>query len=234
MRMILLVPSRGRPHNITRLVQSMQDTCQGETRLAVGLDRDDPALPLYPSIVPHRYEVRSGMRQVVAWINHLAVQFAGECDAIGTVGDDNVFRTPGWDLRIAEALERTPFAFGNDLYPRAPGSLCCHVFCRSEIVARLGYLGPPQLRHMYVDPVWMAWGQAAGITYLHDVIVEHLHYTNGKAAYDPSYAASVGFMGADESAYREYCRSGRLNADIRKIDPAARQYSGAELEEMSR
>ncbi len=169
------------------------------------------------------------MRQVVAWVNYLAREFAGQFDAIGHVGDDNIFKTPGWDLEIARALEKTPFAFGNDLYPRPPGSLCCHIFCRSEVVARVGYLGPPALKHMYVDPVWMAWGKATGITYLHDVHIPHLHYTTGQASFDTSYAASTGAMGEDFAAYAEYCRSGQLNADILKIDPEGRQYTPREL-----
>lgn len=234
--MVLLVPSR-RPAGVARLINSLLDTCHGETHLVIGVDEDDPAREQYPVPwigAPFRYEVHPGLRQVVAWINHLAVTYAPHYDAVGTVGDDNVFLTPGWDLAVADALGRTPFAFGNDLYPRPPGSLCCHIFCRSEVVKRLGFLGPRCLRHMYVDPVWMAWGKAAGITYLNEVIIEHLHYTNGKSPYDLSYAASSGFMGPDQEAYRQYCRSGQLNADIRVIDPAARQYTAEELEVLTR
>lgn len=232
MRTLLAVPSRERPGNIDRLISTMAAMCQGETKLVVGLDTDDPRRRQYPQAAPGGpffYEVQSGMRQVVAWINYLAVKYAGEYDIIGHVGDDNVFQTPGWDLAIADALTKTPFAFGNDLYPRPPGSLCCHIFARSEVVTRLGYLGPPVLRHMYVDPVWMAWGKATGITYLHDVHIEHLHYSNGKGSYDNSYAASTAMMTPDFLAYGEYCRSGRLNEDIRKIDPAGRQYTPEEL-----
>jgi hypothetical protein len=224
---VLAVPSRERPGNIARLWDTMEKTCRAGTELVVGLDEDDPALLQYPA--GPAYRVRSGLRQVVAWINELAVPLAREYRYIGHVGDDNVFKTVGWDVRVREALEKTPFAFGNDLYPRPPGSLCCHIFCRSEVVTALGYLGPPCLRHMYVDPVWMAWGKATGITYLHEVIIEHLHFTAGKSPYDLNYASSAACMGSDFEAYREYCRSGQLNADARKIDPAGRQYTPDEL-----
>lgn len=237
MKLLMLVPSRERPGNISRLIQTMEATCQGQTELVVGVDSDDPTLSQYPQPAPGApfwYVKKSGLRQVVAWVNFLAAEYAGLYDAVGHVGDDNVFNTPGWDLAIADALEKTPFAFGNDQYPRPPGSLCCHIFCRSEVVARLGYLGPPSLRHMYVDPVWMAWGKATGITYLHDVNIEHLHYSNGKAGYDASYAASTSMMQPDFTAYVEYCKPGqdgqsRLNQDILKIDPDGRQYTDEEL-----
>lgn len=153
------------------------------------------------------YEVRSGLRQVVAWINELAVPLAesGEYDYIGHIGDDNLPSTPGWDVQIMEALEKTPFAYGNDLYPgRIPGALSCHVFMRSSVVRALGYFGPPGIRHMYVDVAWMAWLTACGGTYLNDVIIEHLHYTCGKAPVDESYALSTGLIPADLEAWHAY------------------------------
>jgi hypothetical protein len=213
--LLLAVPSRGRPRNIARLWEAMQATCQGDTTLAVGLDADDPARWDYP--YGPAYEIRDGLRQVVAWINELAVPHAGEYRYIGHIGDDNVPSTPGWDVAIMEALEAAPFAFGNDLYPlRAPGSLCTHVFTRSEVVAALGYLGPPVLRHMYVDDVWMAWGQACGITFLPGIHLEHLHFTTGKAALDSTYVESQRSFAADAAAFTAYCATG-LDADIARI-----------------
>ena len=213
----LVVPSRERPENIARLWDIMEKTCRAGTVLVVGLDEDDPMRDQYLPLATN--QVRSGLRQVVAWINELAVPLAKEYRFIGNVGDDNVFRTVGWDAHIREALEKTPFAFGNDLYPgRAPGSLCCHIFCRSEVVTALGHLGPRCLRHMWVDNVWWLWGQAVGITYLDDVRIPHLHYTAGLAPYDRSYAASTSLMAADSAAYREYCADPHgLRADIRKL-----------------
>jgi hypothetical protein len=194
----------------------MDATCRGDTHLLVGLDEDDPQRGEYPGGV--EYVVESGLRQVVAWVNHLAVPRVDDYRFTGHYGDDNIPRTAGWDVAIMEALERTPFAFANDLYPRAPGSLCCHIFCRSEVVKALGYLGPPVLRHMYVDPVWMAWGEATGISYLHDIIIEHLHYSVGKSPLDESYRTSNAVTTADLIAYNAYCDDpAGLNADIRKL-----------------
>ena len=221
--LLLVVPSRGRPGNIARLWEAMQATCQGDTTLLVGLDADDPTAQSYPQ--GPVYRARAGLRQVVVWINELTMPLMGGSSPvsdyryIGHIGDDNVPRTKGWDVRVMEALELTPFAFGNDLYPyRPPGALCCHVFCRSEVIRALGYLGPPSLRHMYVDDVWMAWGQAAGITFLQDVIIEHLHYSAGKSEPDDNYRESAVYFGADSAAYTAYCNDpAGLGADIRKL-----------------
>jgi len=237
----LLVPSQ-RPQNIKRLLGTLRDTCQGDTSLVVGVDYDDPRLPEYsfgPEFLTetfrgYRFDRHENLKRVVPWMNRLAQDYWQQFDIVGHVGDDNTFDTPGWDLEVARALEDTPFAFGNDLYPRPPGSLCCHIFMRADIIGRLGYMGPPVLKHMYVDPVWMAWGKATGITYLHHVQIEHHHYSNQKASFDISYANSTGVMGEDFVAYGQYCRrsadgQSQLNKDILKIDPSGRQYTDEEL-----
>jgi hypothetical protein len=122
--LLLAVPSRNRPASIARLWDAMANTCRTDAELVVGLDEDDPQRPEYPP--GPEYEVRAGMHQVVAWTNELAVPRASMYRAIGAIGDDNVPHTDGWDVKIMGALEKTPFAFGNDLYPgRAPGTLCC-------------------------------------------------------------------------------------------------------------
>lgn len=198
----------------------MAQTCRGDTSLLVGLDDDDPALPEYlalDSSVRDQMTVEPDLHQVVAWMNRLAMPNADGYKYIGHIGDDNVPSTIGWDVAIMEALEKTPFAFGNDLYPhRPPGALCCHVFMRSEVIRALGYFGPPSLRHSYVDDVWMRWGGAAGITFLANVIIEHLHHTAGKSPMDLNYAVSGALMGDDSVAFTQYCAEG-LDEDIKKI-----------------
>lgn len=213
--LLLAVPSRGRPGNITRLRDALKATSTAETDLLVGLDDDDPTWRDYPDGVSYRS--RPDLHKVTAWTNYLVSLELGNYRAFGQVGDDNVPATPGWDTAIMEALEKTPFAFGNDQYhSREPGTLCCHVFMRAEVVKTLGYFGPPSIAHMYVDVAWMAWGRACGITYLHDVLIPHLHYTAG-APHDATYANSYAGTGADLQAWHAYSRGGQLNADIRKL-----------------
>ncbi len=213
-KLLLVVPSRGRPENIARLYQALEETCDEQTDLIVGLDEDDPARDQYPDGI--EYVIRADLHGVVPWMNELALSRVNDYNYIGMIGDDNVPRTTGWDSQIISALQKTPFAFGNDLYPREPGSHCAHIFCRSEIIKTLGYLGPPQLRHMFVDNSWLEWGKACGITYLHDVIIEHLHFTTGKASYDKTYEAAVDRWDSDKASWDAY-QSGKLQEDIDRI-----------------
>jgi len=217
----MLVPSRGRPQNIARLWDAMKGTCAASTSLLVGLDADDPQRDAYPP--GPGYVVQDGLRYVTAWVNHLALMTLGSYRFAGHFGDDNVPETPGWDERICQALGRQPFAFANDRYPRAPGSLSCHIFMRADVVRTLGYFGPPEISHMYVDVAWMAWCLACGHEYLDDVMIPHHHYTLG-AAHDDTYARSYARTAADLSAWHAYSRRGLedgepggLNGDIAKL-----------------
>lgn len=203
----------------------MQATCQGETDLVVGLDSDDETIGEYPD--GPGYEIRGDMqRQVVGWINALAMPRAGKYRAIGHFGDDCIPRTPGWDRRVMQALGRKPLAFGDDLErdQRPEGSLPTHVFMLSRVARKLGYFGPPAMQHMYVDFAWMAWGDAAGITYLPDVIIEHMHFLGGKAPMDDSYRLSRQLTGRDLAAMQGYAAR-RLRRDVAKICPRRRPYT---------
>jgi hypothetical protein len=213
--LLVVVPSRGRPQNIQRLREAMDVTCQGYTTLLVGLDEDDEES--YPRLGNVQYAVRAGLRGFTAWANELAVPAVGEYRYIGALGDDCVPETPGWDVRIMEALNRQPFAYANDLYPLRPhGSQVTHVFTRSEVVRALGYIGVPALTHMYVDDAWGAWGAACGIEYLPGVIIEHLHHSSGKAPADETYRRAEETSAQCQAAFAEYCR-GELDEDVRKI-----------------
>lgn len=217
----VIVPSRGRPQNIARLHEAMNRTCRGQTDLIVGVDDDDPHLDDYRTFTGGTVVIRPGLKgRLVQWLNELAVPKARTHRFVGHIGDDNVPHTVGWDVRIMESLERNLFCFGDDLDPGRPaGSLSIHVFMQSEVIKRLGYMGPPSIRHMYVDPVWFAWGNATSIEFLPDVVIEHLHYTiSGKALEDESYRASTGLIPTDCANYNQYCDDPcGLNADILKL-----------------
>jgi hypothetical protein len=205
----------------------MEDTCRGDTTLLVGVDMDDPCRQQYRQVIaaarPTDFRLQlaehGGLRFVVAWINHLAVPQMDAYRAIGHFGDDNVPRTDGWDVRIMESLERNHFCFADDLYPgRVTGTLCCHIFMRASVVKALGYMGPPSITHMYVDPVWMAWGQATSIEFLRDVVLEHMHHSALKSRNDATYRASLDQTGPDLRAFNIYCQDPNgLNADVVRI-----------------
>lgn len=216
----VIVPSRERPHNIARLLEAMDATCRGDTHLVVGVDDDDPTVDDYLGFTNCEVVVEAGLRrQLVRWLNLLAFPRATEFRFVGHIGDDNVPSSVGWDVRIMESLEQHRFCFGDDLDPgRAPGSLSIHIFMTADTIQRLGYMGPPRIQHMYVDPVWYAWGKATSIEFLPDVVLEHLHYSLGRSPMDESYQHSTGLIPSDCTNYNDYCDDpDGMNADIAKL-----------------
>lgn len=213
--LLVIVPSRGRPQNVRRLLQAWEDTA-AEADLEVAVDSDDPCLDEYLSL---DVTVTVGLRQgMVGTLNSRAVPAATHYAYLGFCGDDHTMRTPGWDKTICAELEAlgTGMVYGNDLFQRA--ALPTAVFLTSDIVQALGYMTPPELAHMFCDNGWLDWGRAIHrIKYLPDVIVEHVHPQAGKAPMDDGYAHVWPMMQRDADAYAEYKASGRFQSDVDKL-----------------
>lgn len=122
--------------------------------------------------------------------------------AIGFMGDDHRPRTVGWDARYVEELTRltrltsipdagsggwgVAMVYGDDGFqgPNIPTQIAM----TSETVRRLGWMAPSAFRHLFIDNVWLSLGRAVQrITYLPDVLVEHMHPGTGKVAWTPGH-----------------------------------------------
>ena len=217
----VLVPSRGRPQNIKRLVDSFQDTVSDleNTHLIVGVDDDDVTKDEYLLLTaPFLRIVVSPRLRLAGTLNALAEQHMDAYDILGFMGDEHLPRTTDWDDRIREAMPPRGVVYGNDLI-QGP-NLPTEVFLDSEVVKRLGYFAPRGFIHLFLDNTWKTWGERTGtLRYLADVIIEHLHPVAGTASSDAGYVEvnSSDIWNADEARYNEYVASGELNADIEKL-----------------
>jgi hypothetical protein len=183
MSMIVLVPSRTRPHNVARLLQAWSDT-RATADLLVLVDDDDPELAGYEALdVP----LVVGPRQRIGpLLNEQAMKVADRYDVIGFMGDDHVPRTAGWDARIVEASTPWSVVYGNDLFQGE--NMPTAVFMGSQLIRELGYFNPPGLDHLFLDNGWRHYGKALGtLTYLPDVVIEHVHYMANKVEMDGLY-----------------------------------------------
>ncbi len=194
----VIVPSRGRPDNVRRLVDAwaltMSDSGKVATHLWVVVDYDDPCREEYLQIEAPpgmRLDVREALprRRLGPALNFAARDLACCFPMVGFMGDDHLPRTRGWDLEIAGALRDlgSGIVYGNDLHQceRLPTA----VFMSSDIIRTLGWMVPPDLVHLYIDDAWRELGEAMGrLRYLPDVVIEHLHPDAGKAPWDARYA----------------------------------------------
>lgn len=229
--LVMVVPSRGRPEAAAELARACRDTCTANTWLFVVVDSDDDTLPRYaaPEATTVFYAWGPPNAGHVGAINYGARRALAEFDpwAIGKLDDDHRPRTKGWDTLLLAELKRmrTGIVYGNDLLqgqrlPTAP-------VMTADIVKALGYMGPPQLWHLYVDDFWRDLGEQADcLRYVPDVVVEHMHPTAGKAPMDDGYrrANSARRYRDDGAAYDLY-KAERMAGDVAKVR-ALRQTRG--------
>jgi len=212
----VLVPSRGRPHNIQQLLESWESTVTGDTHLIVIVDDDDPTLEEYLKLP---VEVRVGPRlRIGGTLNVVAPEVATTSRNIGFMGDDHRPRTKGWDETFINELDKLKVGvvYGNDL---AHGvNLATSVTMTSNIVNTLGYMCVPGSIHLFLDNFWMELGRGTNITYFDDVVVEHVHPHFQKALLDNTYveANSPEVWGADEITFNNYVAN-QLQDDLQKL-----------------
>jgi hypothetical protein len=214
MSMLVIVPSRGRPENIDRLNKAWADTGAISTQLLIGLDDDDPTIGQY-----HGWCEIGPRERMAGTLNRLAVKYAPQYDYLAFLGDDHVVRTPDWDRTITTELDTlgTGIVYGNDLLQGE--TLPTAVFMTSDIVRALGWMALPGARHLFLDSAWLALGRALdAITYLPDVVIEHMHPLVGKADSDDGYAANNDHetWTHDKAVYEAWVAEG-LTRDVAKI-----------------
>lgn len=226
---LIIVPTRGRPHSVAPLVKAWHDT-GARAELLLALDEDDPELQVYLGAIERLSDVHlrdagrvivqiESRKRLVGTLNEAATRHAPDYAAIGFMGDDHRPRTKGWDHRFAECLSGgAGIVYGNDLLvgDRFPTA----VMMTSDIVQALGYMAPPVFTHLCIDVVWRDWGQGMGrITYLSDVVIEHVHPHAGKAKLDPGYldVNSAEMVQRDNRAYAVYHDEGNYAADLHKL-----------------
>jgi hypothetical protein len=214
----IFVPSRRRPKNVARLVDACARTCRTAHMLVFGFDEDDPDLEAgIAAAAGARYQVKPRMG-LAEWTNVLA---AAHMDAafLGSIGDDMVPVTDGWDERLITAIEHNHdgvgMAYPNDLVrtdiPEA-------IVMSTPIVKGLGWMALPDCQHWCIDDAWRDLGAGAGcLSFCESVIVEHRHWhkwmRDPTVTHDATYTDAETLLGADRNAYRKW-RLTRMRADI--------------------
>ncbi len=214
----VLLPSRGRPSNVERLLGSLMATSNGVWEMVVRLDDDDPTAPEYPRAFPITY--LTGPRALLS-------SYWNECYEAATgpifmqCGDDITFETPGWDRIVAAAFPPDGIALvhgddGNPDRDRALG-FGTHGFLRREWVEAVGYFVPP-LFSSDMNDVWLNdIANALGRRVFVDIVTEHHHPAFNKGPMDQTHLERIARHAADDcdAIYAEH-EPGRVR-DIAKL-----------------
>jgi hypothetical protein len=224
--LLVIIPTRGRPNAIPEIVQAWDDT--GATAdVLFAVDTDDPELGDYKKqAAAYKADDRvrftfGKRRRLVGTLNQQAVKAAKTYRFLAFLGDDHRPRPAAqpWDERIRICLSGGPgVVYGNDLLQGE--AMATAVAMTSDIVETLGYMAPPAMVHLCVDLVWVDWGRGMQrITYLDDMVIEHLHPAASKAQMDAVYEEcnSPEQVSSDAAAYYDYRDNGGLEADLEKL-----------------
>lgn len=215
-KLALLIPTRGRPKNIERILTDLEKT-ETEATLILGLDLDDPALDDYLALVDHPawrdtrpiVGVRTQTGMVDA-INRTYHAVKHDFDHFAFTGDDVHFATRHWDREVLNKLDNigAGVVYWDDL--KYGQNLCTHWAITGSIGEALDNFAPPVLHHLYVDNFFYDLGKAIGsLHYLPYVVIEHLHPLYLKSDMDDQYKSvqTDAIWKHDEQAHGEYLLS---------------------------
>ena len=217
-KLAITVPTRGRPHNLKRLAKAAKETCTTEYTIFARIDNDDRSN--YPDLENVVY-VEGPRIFFSPSLNELAKIASDQgFTHIAILGDDVLPQTIGWDKALIESLPELGVAYGSDGLENLHGpDLPTHVVVPMEMYRRLGWIGLPELRHLFCDNVWRELGKLTSFIYLPDVKLTHLHRWNKTAPDDKTYQEANDKVkrDADKNAFENWRDNGGLELAKRSL-----------------
>lgn len=186
MKISILCPTRGRPENVKRLLDSLRDTSSVMPEVVFYTDDDDFVLPELYNIAGARTITGPRICLSEMW-NRCAEVATGEI--LMHAGDDIIFRTKGWDDQVRRAFaafqDRLIFVHGDDgVYGDKFGT---HGFLHRAWIDAVGYFCPPYFSSDFNDTwfneVFNGLRRRVALNFL----TEHMHPIVGKAEYDQTH-----------------------------------------------
>lgn len=219
MKISILCPTRGRPENVKRLLDSIKETSTVMPQVVFYRDDDDAPFPLdFYWSQRMNVKVVNGPRIKMAEMWNRCAEVA-EGEILMVAGDDIVFRTKGWDDDVRRAFaafpDRLVMVHGNDgVYAEKFGT---HFFLHRNWVDAVGYVTPPYFEGDFVDTWWNEIATALNRRIYFPFVTEHMHPIARKAEKDNTYREKEARQKKEnsEQLYKEL-RSER-KADFQKL-----------------
>jgi len=195
-----ILPSRGRPQNINRLIDAYNKT-GAITPVWLRLDEDD-VQPEYD--LPQGWTVEVGLRKPLSEIYNEFFAKYPNLPYYGFIADDVVPKTQDWDRALIRAARSDGMAVP------AGGEATPHFVLGGELVRSVGWLSLPGLDRLYIDTVWANIAEDRGVLrFLPEVLLEHRHFSNKKALFDRTYVKNS--KESDKIVYQTWKRRHHAN-----------------------
>ncbi len=160
----ILVPTRGRPEKIHRLVRSLEPDKNLNIEIVIGLDDDDPIGLAFGDSPSPNVRVITGPRHdtLGALFNTLAAEAKG--DWLMAMGDDYVMDTPNWPAILLNCGKQLPRNVGvmfakDPHHPNFTTIFCVH----RNTYNKVGYFAAPFFPYWFVDTWWDEIAELTGI-----------------------------------------------------------------------
>lgn len=196
-KILVMCPSRSangkRIPNFINLYKSWKNTTTGNSDFLLGIDE------IIIDINPEQF-------MVVKKLNYLSKKYIHKYEYVHFIGDDCLFTDLGWeDIYLESAKDKKYVMFyGNDLIQGE--KLPTHPFISTNIIKKLGFMGPDCLQHMFVDNFWKSVGlYLKCLQYFPMITVQHNHPARGFET-DEIYKKNKSCFVQDNISYNQYMR----------------------------
>lgn len=174
-RIALLTPTRGRPDQCRRMIESAKATSSSKISVHLYVTFDDPLKDDYKDIGYSSITYGPDYPTVHKW-NELAEHYCGDDVSLFMLAaDDMVFATPGWDTALIEhyeALKEKCHVY--HLLDSRDASGFPHPIISREYIDAMGYFIPPIFLHWFADTWTCAIARGNGcFTQLSDYSLIH-------------------------------------------------------------
>lgn len=195
MKIAILVPTRERMNNRLTLLFSILTTVNDVNNVNVyyGVDKDDPTLDTIKKVaqgIPCLKVIEidnDGKFLGLGKLWNILVDESNE-DIISMVGDDMVFKTKDWDIKLLEEFKSMPSdnikaIHCNDACHGA--KLAVNLFCHRKYAQVMGRFMREEFKINWVDQ-WLhqVFSSFDRLVYRDDIMIEHRHWVLGKAQRD--------------------------------------------------
>lgn len=199
MKIAILVPTRERMNNRLTLLFSLLTTVSDINNISVyyGVDKDDPTLETIKKVakaIPclKVLEIENnGQFLGLGKLWNLLVDNSTE-EIISMIGDDMVFKTKDWDLKIIDEFKNGPkdnikAVHCNDDFHG--DKLAVNLFCHRKYAEVMGGFMREEFKINWVDQ-WLhqVFSAFDRLTYRGDIMIEHRHWVLGKNVRDNTAA----------------------------------------------
>lgn len=194
----VLLPSRNRPDQLQRLVDSIHTTASKYVEVVVYVDDDEPQIEQYDSI-PDIHLVQGPRITLSDMWNECWKQATSEI--FMQCGDDIIFRTQGWDDKVRAEFKSVPdrilFVHGDDGGGKGTW-FGTHGFVHREWTDTIGYFTPPLFSSDYSDAWLNEIANMLGRRRYVDIYTEHMHPGFGKGEWDQTHQERLARHAADD------------------------------------